>query len=227
MVQTQNQQMSNEQLIQQMQQQYDQLFGQAQKYAGRPDRPEWESLIDPNTGLLQSQLMLDNQYNQDALNQLRQEGLRGPGEASAWRGLMDQRLTQQAGQASAGAQAATQNAMSGLAMRGGLRAGTAERLAARGADQAVEAQQRIFGQGLNLDIQDEQQRLASLGALNQAELQAGQFGQGVQQFNIQQALNENLQKRAEQINAYNEQMRAWASERTAQATPSGGGGGKK
>lgn len=44
-------------------------------------------------------------------------------------------------------------------------------------------------------------------------------------FNSQAALNELLQQRAFEANKYNEAMKAWGAEKTAQAT--GGGGGKK
>lgn len=215
-----------EQLAQQnlqLQQQNAQL---ASKYAGRPDRPEFTSMIDSETGLLGPQYQLGGELNTGALDRMRQDASRDPGQASMWRQLQQQKLEGQAGQAAAGAQAQTQNAMSNLAMRGGLRSGTAERLAGQGAQRAAQAQQKVLGQGLNLDVADEQNRLQQLGAVNQANLQQAQFQRAGDQFNIQGALNETLQRRAADINAFNEEMRAWAAERTAQATPSGGGGKK-
>lgn len=198
----------------------------AVKMAGAPDRPEWESLLGAD-GLMKDQYQIDDQLNRGFLEQMRQDNLRGADQPSAWRNLMEQKVQNQAGDAGARAQAQTANSMSNLAMiGGGLRAGSAERLAGRGAQQATMAQQDVLGQRLNLDIQDEQMRQQGLMNLGNAEMQTAQYGTGIQQANIGNVLNENLQKRAENINAYNEQMRAWASERTAAATPSSGGGKK-
>jgi hypothetical protein len=198
---------------------------QAMKNVGRPDRPEWDSLLGDD-GLMQSQYQLGNNLNTGYLEQMRKDGLRDPGTQSRWRQLMEQKVQGMAGDASAGAQAQTRNQMSNLAMMGGLRGGAAERLASSGARRATMAQQDIMGQRLGLDLQDEQMRNQQLAQLGNAEMGAAQFQRQGDQFNVQTALNENLQKRAEAINAYNEQMRAWAAEKTAAATPSGGGGKK-
>lgn len=201
------------------------LAKQGAEAQGRPDRPAWESLLGPD-GLMQSQYQLQDNLNTQFLDRMREGALRAPGEASPWRNLMEQQIQNQAGQAAAGAQAQTQNALSQMAMVGGLRGGSAERIAQRGAQQATMAQQDVLGQRLGLDIQDEKMRQQQLAQLGDAEMNVANFGRQGQQFNIQTALNENLQKRAEAINAYNEQMRAYGSERTAAATPSGGGGKK-
>lgn len=190
-----------------------------------PQRPKFESQLGPG-GMIREELQLEDTLNRDYLDKMRGDALRDPGTASTWRSLMDDKLTGQAARAGAGAQAQTQNVLSNLSMRGGLRGGTAERIAQSGAQNALQAQQNVFGRGIDLDIQDEQMRQQQLAGLGQAELQAAQFGRAGQQFNIQNSLNELLQQRAEQINAYNEQMRAWGAERTAAATPSGGGGKK-
>lgn len=197
----------------------------AVKMAGAPDRPEWESLLGKD-GMMRDNLQLQNQLNTGYLDQMRQDNLRGADTPSAWRNLMEQNVQRQAGDASANMQAQGTNAMSNLAMMGGLRSGSAERMASKFGNQAALAQQNVLGQRLNLDVQDEQMRQQGLQNLGQMELGAAQYQTGVQQANIGNVLNENLQKRAENINAYNEQMRAWASERTAAATPSSGGGKK-
>lgn len=194
--------------------------------AARPDAVEFNSMIDPETGLLGENLQLGNNLDMGALDKMRQGAYRDPGQASMWRQLQQKKLEGQAGQAAAGAQAQTQNAMSNLAMRGGLRGGSAERMAGQGAQQANMAQQGVLGRGVDLDIADEQNRMGQLGAVNQGNLQAAQFERAGDQFNIQGALNETLQNRASDINSYNEQMRAWSAEKTAAATPSGGGGKK-
>lgn len=204
------------------QQQYQQIMmlaNEGAKNKGRPDRPAFDSLLGQD-GLIGQPYQIQNQLTQGALGQLQQEAMRAPGDPSQWRQLMDQQVIGQAGQAAAGAQSQMQNAMSNLAMRGGLRSGAGERMAQQAANQATMARQGALGQRLGLDIQDEQMRQQMLA-------QAGQRQMGAAEFDIKNSLNEVLQKRAEDINAYNEQMRAWASERTAAATPSGGGGGKK
>lgn len=203
--------------------QYKEIMDQAKKGAGRPDRPEWDSLLGED-GLMQDQYQDQTQLDPRYLEQMRTDALRQPGEQSQWRQLMEQKVQGQAGQAMARGQGQSQAAMSNLAMRGGLRGGTAERMAQSGAQQGLQAGQGVLGQRLGLDIADEEMRGKQLGALGQAEMGASQFERGGNQYNVQTALNENLQKRAESVNAYNEQMRAWAAERTAQATPSGGGG---
>lgn len=192
------------------------------KDLGRPDRPEWESLLGAD-GRMQEQYQQTNNLNTGYLDQMREDGLRKPGEQSQWRGLMEQQIQNRAGQAAAGAQAQTQNAMSNLAMQGGLRGGAAERMASSGARNAAQAKQGVLGQRLQLDIQDETMRGQQLANLGNAEMGAAQMQNQTDQFNIQNSLNENLQYRADNVNAYNEQMRAWAAEKTAAATPSSGG----
>lgn len=193
---------------------------------GKPRRPVWDSLLNQQ-GVLQNQYQLQDTLDTGFLDQMRADALRGPGEQSAWRQLMEQNVQRQAGEAMASGQAQTQAALSNLAMRGGVGSGTAERVAAQGAQAGLQAGQNVLGQRLQLDIQDEANRMQGLRDLGQAEMGAAQFQQGTQQFNIQNALNEVLQRRAADINTYNEQMRAWAAERTARATPSSGGSGKK
>ena len=195
------------------------------KNTGRPDRPEWESLLGDN-GMIAEQYQLGNNLNTGFLDQMRQDNLRGPGEQSQWRQLMEQNVQRQAGEASANTQAQGLNAMSNAAMMGGLRAGSAERMASSFGNRAALAQQNMLGNRLNLDVQDEQMRTQGLMNLGNAEMQTANYERAGDQFNIQNTLNENLQKRAESTNAYNEQMRAWAAEKTAAATPSGGGGKK-
>lgn len=203
------------------QQQYQQIMDLAQQGAqaqGRPERPKWESLIGAD-GLMQQPYQLTDRYDTGALDQLRQDALRAPGDQSRFRQLQEAKLAD----LNAQAQGQTQAAMNQLASRGGLRSGAAERLAMSGARNALEQGQNMR---LNLDLQDEQSRMQNLGALNQANLQAAQAQQGVQQYNIGTALNDIFQKRYADTDAYKEQLRAWGSERTAAATPSGGGGKK-
>jgi len=191
----------------------------------RPDRPEFLS-VRGDDDLLKDQFRLQNTLNTGFLDRMRQEGLRGPGEASPWRTLQQAQLEREAGNVAQRINQQNALAQDQMAMRGGLRAGAAERMANNSVRQNLAAQQDILGRGLQLDMADEQNRLGSLGRLGQAEMGAAQFQQNTDRFNIQAALNDVFQERAADMNAYNEQMRAWASERTAASTPSGGGGKK-
>jgi len=204
---------------------YNQMMNDAKKNINRPDRPEFESLLGAD-GLIGKQYQVGGELNADYLNQMREDGLRKPGEQSQWRQLMEQKVQGQAGQAMANAQGQTANAMSNMAMKGGLSGGAAERMAGRGAQGALQAGQGVLGQRLGLDIQDEQMRQGQLQSLGNAEMGAATFNRQGNQFNIQNSLNDVLQNRASDINSYNEEMRAWAAERTAAATPSSGGGKK-
>ena len=205
---------------------YEQLLSNAQRNIGRPERPEFESLLGDD-GLIAQPYQLQNDYNTGALDRLRTEFDRGAGEQSELRRLQGQQLSQESARAAAQAQSNTQTGLDQLATTGGLRSGAAERLAQRGIENTTRAQQGILGQRLGLDVQDEQNRIAGLGALNQAEQAAANNSQGIQQFNIGNSLNDITQGRAVDVNNYNEDIRAFAAQQTANATPSSSGGGKK
>lgn len=191
--------------------------------SGRPDRPEWQSMMGGDNGLLQNQYQMQDMYNQDALNAMRAEASHAPGQDSAWRQAQQAKLMQDASSAQAQAQSQSAIAANQSAMRGGLSGGSAERMANRAAQQGLQARQGVLAQGTNLDIQDEQNRLNAINQTNQANLGAAQQQQGVQQFNIQNALNEFMQKRYSDLQAYKDEMSAWGAKQTAAATPSGGG----
>jgi len=199
---------------------------QAQSAAdnAKPVRPEWESLLGAD-GQLGSQYQAGNNLNTSFLDQMREDGLRKPGEQSTWRGLMEQQIQGRAGQAAAGAQAQTQNAMSNMAMQGGLRGGAAERMASSGAMNAAKAKQGVLGQRLQLDIQDETMRGQQLANLGNAEMGAAQYQTGLDQYNIGNTLNENNAQRQADQNFYNQDMQAWAAKQTAAATPTQDSGG--
>jgi hypothetical protein len=66
-------------------------------------------------------------------------------------------------------------------------------------------------------MQDEQNRQKWLGMLPGMDLQAAQYNTGLQDKNISRALTEVNAGRAMQQNQYNEAMRAWGADKTAQA----------
>jgi hypothetical protein len=103
--------------------------------------------------------------------------------------LDEQNMLNQAAQAQAGQQA---GARSNLAMRGGLRGGAAERLAASGSENALLGGQGIRNQGmqgrLGIGMQDESNKLNLLSQLPGAELAQAGYKSGLDQQNISNKL---------------------------------------
>lgn len=185
---------------------------------GKPIGKQFVSTIDPATGQLKEPYQLKTQADKRGLEALRGEALRtGP---SAWRSMEEAAQKDALAKSSAGQLAQARNQM---AMQGGLRGGSAERLAAQGMNQNLAGGQNI---SRNLAIADEQKRMQAVGQLPTAEINQATFDRGTSTYNIDKSLSEVLQKRASDINQYNQQMSAWGAERTAAATPSGGGGKK-
>ena len=183
--------------------------------AARPDRPAFESIRGSN-GLLQPQYQLQSQLDPRAMEAARTEGLRPAGQESPWAAIAKQQqmdaLTRQQ-------QSGLSTAKNQLAMSGGLRTGAAERLAAQSMRGGLAARQDV---GSQIKMQDEQNRQRWLQNLPGMEINQANTLQGVDQFNISNTMQDITQKRLSDIAAYQEQMRAWAAERTAKATPSGG-----
>jgi hypothetical protein len=189
----------------------------------QPDRPKWDSMIGRD-GLLKTPYQVEGNVNTQGMDQLRQEALRtGP---SVWRSLQTQGLNQQLGEANAQANAGNARAMDQMAMRGGFRSGAATGLARQNSRQQMSNFQNMQRNSNSLDVQDENYRRSALQNLPGQELALAGFQRDTDKTNVQNALNEVFQGRADRTNNYNEQMRAWAAQRTAAATPSGGGGKK-
>jgi hypothetical protein len=182
---------------------------------GKPLRNRFISALDPQTGLLKPEYQLGSPLNTQGMDALRTEALRtGP---SQWRMLEEQRQRDQLSQSSAGQLAQAKNQM---AMQGGLRGGSAERLAGQSMRSNLTGGQNI---ARDLSIADEQRRMQALQALPGQEIATAGFQQNTDKYNIDKALGEILQKRAADQSAYTEQLRAWGSEKTAAATPTSGG----
>ena len=173
--------------------------------------------------ILGTGLLSNTQLDKRAMDAMRTEALRtGP---SAWRGLMDQQMglkyagmgdqlaQQQAGQLA--------GARSALAMRGGLRGGSAERLAAQGMQQGLLERQRLARgraeEGMGYSIQDELNRQQQLGASANMDLQAANFAAQQNQFDIANAFAERARKSEFDLRKYTEDMSAWAARQTAGA----------
>lgn len=185
--------------------------------AGRPLAPGFQTVGDANTGLLRSEYNLTNNLNTQVLDQARQETLRQPGQMSRW-GQMA--LSQAQNQNAAAMAGQTQQAQNQLAMQGGLRGGARERLASQGMQQQLRGNQQTFG---NIQMQDEQNRQKWMQMLPGMELQTAQYGAGIQDKNIGRALGEINTGRGMQQQQYNEAMRAWGADKTAQAARAAGG----
>jgi hypothetical protein len=219
------------------------MLAQGMNPDGSPVRPEYQSLLDPATGLLRSEYIskpgtLDVAGLQ-GFQELKKRALTaGP---SAWGQMMtDKQRMEEAQQKDAAARqamAGAAQARSALAMKGGLSSGAGERLAAGGARdlmlqrQGVASQGQMARQGINLE--DEAQRMKLLPQVSEAEAKLSQYNLGLQNTaadtNILRALEEKRAKDSQDLAVYQEQIKKWAAERTAQATeraPSGGGGGK-
>jgi len=178
---------------------------------GRPLAPEFRTVGDTQTGLLSDEYNLRNNLNTQALDQARREALRDPGTMSRW-GQMA--LTQAQNQNAAQGAGQLQQAQNQLAMSGGLRSGARERLAASGMQQQLRGNQQALG---NIQMQDEQNRQKWMQMVPGMDLQAAQFGSTLQDKNISRALTEINAGRAMQQQQYNEGMRAWGADKTANA----------
>lgn len=209
----------------------------------RPTLGPYTTLRDDKTGLLANpnyNLSAGNPIVQDkrALEALRTRALtEGP---STWAQLMNQKqaLEEAQGRSDIGAQAGTQaaQARSQLAQKGGLTGGSAERIAASSAKNAMNLRQQLAGQGAltraNTALQDEQQRLDLLKSLPGMELQAIEpefknraAQMQAQQFNIEQALKDKYSQDQYNMMKYQNDMQAWAAANQANAI--GEAGGKK
>ena len=139
-------------------------------------------------------------------------------DMSPWLSLQQQQNQQQLqsglGNLAAQNQGAMAQARSGLAMRGGLRGGAAERLANLGAERSTMGAQDLRSQAAARDLE--------------AQVQAERMGREAERFNVgQQNLGQkyNMDTLLNQIGAYDQaqqniygqEMAGWAAEKTAKA----------
>lgn len=206
---------------------------------GSPIRPEYQSLLDPKTGLMKDPYQLKTEqldptkwegyqkYKKDALTD-------GP---STWAQLMLQKQGLEESQAK---QSAATQAMAGMAqargalgMRGGLSSGARERIALQGQRNLLQGRQQVGMQGsvnrLGIGVQDQTNRTNMLGNVMTSEVDLGKYNNTLanksQEFNLMRALEEKRAGDSQTMEVYNEQMKKWAAERQAQATEKSGGGG--
>lgn len=184
--------------------------------AGRPLAPEFNSVGDTQTGLLQSPYNLTDQLDRRGLEAMRTEALRDPAQMSRWGQMALSQAQSQNAARNAGAQTQAQNQ---LAMQGGLRSGARERLAAQGMQQNLQSNQQALG---GIQMQDELNRQKWLGMLPGQELAAAGYSTGLQDKNIGRALQEINVGRGMQQQQYNAAMRAWGADKTASAAAASG-----
>ena len=163
-------------------------------------RPEYNSIRDSN-GKLNSAYQMDSPINMRAgkatdvdsentflnrgfLDQMREDGLRKPGEDSVWRQLQQGKINRQAGDVQGNLQNSQASALDAAAMRGGVGAGARERIAGQGVRDNLVAQQQTYGLGLDADIADENRRGQALQTLGAAEMGVAGMDLQNQQFNI-------------------------------------------
>jgi hypothetical protein len=199
-------------------------FRDPEEIAKKPDDPVWQSIAGKNLdSILGKDLQSDVRVDPRVSNYLAKQAFAtGP---SAWRDLAGQQqalrysgLQDQLAQQGATAQA---QAMNQLAMRGGLRGGSAERLAQQGAQNRL-----LAGQGaaranmeslMGLDLADEQRKQQALGALGQRDLATAEFQRQQEQFNLMAAMQEMAAKRGFDLSQWEKQMEAWGAEQTARS----------
>ena len=180
--------------------------------AGRPVMADFNSQLGPD-GKIKSVYQTQNNYNTGAIDSMRTDALRAPGTASKW-GEMASANAANSIAKQQGGQLAT--ATSNLAMQGGLRSGARERLQAQSQQNGLATKQNAFNQ---IAMQDETNRLNGVNNLATQELNLANFDKGVQDTNIGRATSEIGQQRTYDMNKYNEAMRAWAAQQTANAMP--------
>lgn len=142
--------------------------------------------------------------------------------------LQKQGMEQQQAMGKMGAQANAANAQAraGLAMKGGLSGGAAERLARGGSQDLNAARQGVMNQGSNqrlqLGIQDESNKNQLLGQAVGANQAQNAQNIGIGQFNAQNTLAENNANNAFQMSKYQEQMKAFGAGKSANAMANSG-----
>lgn len=227
-------QAQNEALKQQIALKEQQLAQERAAMASQPAKKEYQSLLDPTTGLMKDQYQIKGDIRSDALDKYKQNTLSdGPSSwaklATDQQGLEESGLRNKLGEQQGSALA---NARSSLAMRGGLSGGAAERLAKSGARDQMMGMQNLSAQGAmargNIGMQDAQQKAQALPQLANMDMQTQLANKKIGEFNINNALTENKMTNMAGQASYDEQMKAWAATKQADAMRnSGGGGGKK
>lgn len=207
----------------------DAIMGILNDKSNMPQYPGFHSMVNPSTGFLDDKYNLKSTLDTQALDKIQSQALSsGP---STWAQLQNQNIGTQAGLAKSNAasqsQGATADAMSHLAMKGGLSSGAQERVGQSGIAQNLAAQQGIGAQSdqalQNVALNDEQMKQSALASLPGMQMAKEQYGQNLNQANIGNVLSQNQQEQMAKMAEYQAQMQAYGAQKSAQATALGGG----
>lgn len=188
----------------------------------KPGDIKYTPSYDPNTMGMEQQVQQHLQ-DQQGFNKFSQEAMRnGPSpwarmahsnqdlESLNQQDIMRKSAAGQVGQAE-----------TALAMRGGSTSGARERLQEQGAQQSLDMNQNIRRQGalngMQIDMNDEQNRIQQLSQLPGMEMSRDNARSGARQFDIGNRINEQNQHNAFDMNIYDKKMGAYGADRTAKA----------
>lgn len=222
------------------------LRGQGKNADGSYIRPEYESLINQDTGLLDSQYTLADDWqnveaDREGYEAFKKEALRESGTPSSWANMMSAK-TDAAKKEEIDNLAASQNATlrqtyDDLAAQGGISGGSRERIASQSLADVMrlrqEARRKATADNLNVAATDEENRLKMLGEVPGMDMQRANLAMQNQQnlmtakqYDSNQAISQMDKERADEMDAWKTNMETWAANKQAdaQARSSGGGG---
>lgn len=219
----------------------DEANAQAQSYIDAAPRPadlNYNSIFDPNTqslGPQAQQMLAGNKLDTTGLDAFQSRALaRGPSDWARQAGDQQNYLAMhakdQGAQAVAG-QGAT--ARAGLASRGGLSSGAAERLAQGGANNYLSMTQGINNENsknqMQIGMNDEQNKLSMMSQLPGMQLGAANFGLaktnaqlGANSADIANEMQNSSAKNTFDLGQYQTKMAAYGAGQTAAATQRAG-----
>lgn len=192
----------------------------------QPDTPAYVVAYDPSTMSLADYLA--GHYDHSGYDKFKSEALRsGP---SKWASLAKQDLNMQSAQArnSGSQQVAARNAQAEdqLGASGGLSSGARERVATEGAKNYLAMSQDIGRQnkmgGLQVGINDEQNRITQLSQLPGMEMQQAGMWTGAKDKDVQNIVNENERRNQYNQTIYGQKMGGWSAAKTADAQAASG-----
>jgi hypothetical protein len=200
-------------------------------------RPEYESLVNKETGLLDSAYTLGDKWknieaDQAGLNKFKGEAMRDAGSASTWGGMMANKADMEK-QAEIDRMAASQNAglksaYDDLAAQGGLSGGSRERIAGQGLRDMMRGRQDVrrnaMADKMQISTTDEENRMKMLSQVPGMDMQqanlAMQNQQGqlqAKQFDTQQAVGQMDKERQSEMDAWMKNQETWGANKQADA----------
>jgi len=206
-------------------------------YGGMPNRPGYIPGWNPG---LQFAPELDARLGKINLNTTGLDKFRGEATRSGpsfWASLMTNKSLAEEAQAKDRAvsqsRAGVRTAEADLASKGGLSSGARERIARSGARDLLAVGQDVARQGnlnrMQIGVNDEQNRIQQLSMLPGMEssayndaLKKESMWDAARKSDIDAAVQENARRQQYNNMVYQEQMRAWAANRQAQATENSG-----